>query len=168
MKKGVVLLNFARDGIIQHDALLEGLNNEKIHAYVCDFPHRNLLHPRVISLPHLGASTVEAEENCAVMIVNQVREFLEKGTITNSVNFPALEMPPNENATRLAISNKNIPNMVAQISSELALQKLNIISLLNKSRDEVAYTLIDVSGDVTDDLLQSIMKIAGVLQVRKL
>lgn len=168
MKKGVVLLNFARDGIIHHEALLTALNEEKIHAYVCDFPHKNLNHPRIISLPHLGASTVEAEENCAVMIVNQVRDFLETGTISNSVNFPSIEMSLNPGATRLAISNKNIPNMVAQISSLLASQKLNILSLLNKSRDEVAYTLIDVSGDVTDALLQNIMKIAGILQVRKI
>jgi D-3-phosphoglycerate dehydrogenase len=167
LKKGVILLNFARDGIIQHQALLDALNVEKVHAYVCDFPHKNLIsHPRVIALPHLGASTTEAEENCAVMIVKQVRNFLEEGTINNSVNFPSIEMPKNIDAKRIAISNKNIPNMVAQISSVLASQKLNIVSLLNKSRDDIAYTLIDVSGDLEDQLLQNIRKIEGVLQVR--
>lgn len=169
LKKGVILLNFARDGIIEHDALLDGLSIEDIRAYVCDFPHKKLLsHPRIIALPHLGASTVEAEENCAVLIVNQVKDFLENGSINNSVNFPSIEMPKNSDAIRIAISNKNIPNMVAQISSVLASQKLNILSLLNKSREDIAYTLIDVSGDVTQMTLENLAKIDGVLQVRKL
>lgn len=169
MKNGVVLLNFARDGLIDKDALLEALNHQKVSVYVNDFPCADFNnHASVISLPHLGASTKEAEENCAVMITKQVRDFLETGTISNSVNFPSIEMATNPGAIRLAISNVNIPNMVAQISSKLATAKLNIVSLMNKSRDDIAYTLIDVSADVNDDLMKNIAGIEGVLQVRKI
>lgn len=169
MKNGVVILNFARDGIIEKTALIEALNQHKVSAYVSDFPNVELNdHPGVISLPHLGASTKEAEENCAIMIVKQLRDFLESGTITNSVNFPAIEMPQNNNTVRLAIVNENIPNMVAQISAKLADVKLNIVSLLNKSRDEIAYTLIDVNEDMNDALLKEISGITGVIQVRKI
>lgn len=169
MKNGVVLLNFARDGLIDKNALLDALNQHKVSSYVNDFPSTDLNeHPRVISLPHLGASTKEAEENCAMMIAKQLRDFLESGTISNSVNFPSIEMTSNPGTTRLAISNVNIPNMVAQISSKLAMAKLNIVSLMNKSRDEIAYTLIDVSASVSDDLMKDLAAIAGVLQVRKM
>jgi D-3-phosphoglycerate dehydrogenase len=169
MKKGVVLLNFARDGLIAKDALFEALNQEKVSVYVNDFPCADLNnHPKVISLPHLGASTKEAEENCAVMIVKLMRDFLETGAISNSVNFPSIEMSANRGATRLAISNVNVPNMVAQVSSKLADAQLNIISLMNKSRDDIAYTLIDVSADIDDDLMKNIASIEGVLQVRKI
>jgi D-3-phosphoglycerate dehydrogenase / 2-oxoglutarate reductase len=120
----------------------------------------------VICLPHLGASTLEAEENCAIMIVKQVREFLENGTITYSVNFPSIEMPVNAGAVRLAIANQNIPNMVAQISAKLADAKLNIVSLLNKSREEIAFTLIDVNGEVSPVLFNELSTIKGVVQVR--
>lgn len=169
MKPNVVLLNFARDEIIDHHALAEALNANKVLAYVCDFPHAELKnHPRVISLPHLGASTKEAEENCAVMIVNQVREFLENGAIINSVNFPTVDVPPHNSEVRIAIVNANIPNMVAQISAKLAEAKLNIASLLNKSRDDIAYTLIDVNGTVNEAVLANIAKIEGVKQVRKI
>ncbi len=169
MKNGVVLLNFARDGLIAKDALVEALNQKKVSVYVNDFPCAELNnHPSVISLPHLGASTKEAEENCAVMIVKQMRDFLETGTISNSVNFPSIEMTKNSGTVRLAISNTNIPNMVAQISSKLANAKLNIVSLMNQSRDDIAYTLIDVSADVNDGLMKDIAGIKGVLQVRKI
>jgi len=168
MKKGVVLLNFSRDGIINHEALMDAIKHEKIYAYVSDFPTKTLNHSRIISLPHLGASTKEAEENCARMIVKQVRDFLEVGAITHSVNFPSIEMPLHQGVTRIAISNKNIPNMVAQMSALLASEKLNILSLLNKSRDDVAYTLIDVESDVNEILLKNIAEIEGVLQVRKI
>lgn len=168
MKDNVVLLNFARDEIIDHAALLEALNANRVLAYVCDFPHAELKnHPRVISLPHLGASTKEAEENCAVMIVNQVREFLENGAIINSVNFPTVDVPPKNSEGRIAIVNANVPNMVAQISAKLAEAKLNIASLLNKSRDDIAYTLIDVNGNVNAAVLNDIASIHGVKQVRK-
>jgi len=169
MKKGVVLLNFARDGIIDNKALTDALNEDHVFAYVNDFPLAELKnHPRVISLPHLGASTAEAEENCAVMIVKQVRDFLENGTIVNAVNFPTLEAPQNHVGIRLAIVNANVPNMVAQISSKLATAGLNIVSLLNKSKDSIAYTVIDIDTAVIDNVLKEIANIAGVIQVRKL
>lgn len=169
LKEGVVLMNFAREGIIDNHALLDALNHNKVYAYVTDFPTHELKnHPRVISLPHLGASTKEAEENCAVMITKQIRDFLENGTITYSVNFPSIEMPKNNGATRIAIANINIPNMVAQISAKLAQAGLNIVSLLNKSRGEIAYTLIDVNADVSAALLKELASIQGVVQVRRL
>lgn len=169
LKKNAVLLNFARDGIIDNDALLSALNANKIHAYVTDFPDVTLKnHPRVISLPHLGASTLEAEENCAVMIAKQVRDFLENGTITYSVNFPSLDMPTNDQCHRISIVNANVPNMVAQMSAKVAVDKQNIVSLLNKSRDDIAYTLIDVNHPVSDILLKEIASIEGVRQVRRI
>jgi D-3-phosphoglycerate dehydrogenase len=169
MKQGVVLLNFARDGIIDNTALAKALDEKKVFAYINDFPSADLKnHPRVISLPHLGASTKEAEDNCAVMIVKQMRDFLEQGIITNSVNFPTVESPILNSGTRIAIANANIPNMVAQISTQLADAKLNIVSLLNKSRAEIAYTLIDLDGAVDENLMQHIAGIKGVIQVRKI
>lgn len=169
MKPGIVLLNFSREGIIDNDALVEGLNDKKVFAYVTDFPSLPLKdHPRVISLPHLGASTQEAEENCAVMIVRQVRDFLEHGIITHSVNFPTVEIPPLNTKTRLTIVNANIPNMVAQISAKLADAKLNIVSLLNKSREEIAYTVFDLPGEINTSVLKQISEIEGVIQLRTL
>ncbi len=169
MKNNITLLNFARDGIIDNDALFHALNENKIHAYISDFPKATLKnHPRVLSFPHLGASTHEAEENCAIMIANQVRQFLENGTITHSVNFPAIEMQRNSASLRFAIVNMNVPNMVAQISTIFAKAGLNIIGLLNKSRDDIAYTLIDVNTAVTEAVLKEIAAIKGVIQVRQL
>lgn len=169
MKTGVVLLNFARDGIIDNAALAEAIKEKKVLAYVSDFPCAELKDfPQVISLPHLGASTREAEENCAVMISRQVRDFFERGSIVYSVNFPSIEMPGNKGAFRLAISNINVPNMVAQISSKLANAGMNILSLQNKSRDDIAYTLIDVNKEVSNELLKEISLIHGVVQARRL
>lgn len=169
LKKNAVILNFSREGIVDNNALIEALNEKKINSYICDFPNANLKqHPRVICLPHLGASTKEAEDNCAIMIVKQVRDYLENGSITYSVNFPAVDAPANYSGTRLTITNANIPNMVAQISTVLATAQLNIASLLNQSRDEIAYTVIDVEQAVNDTVLNEIAKIVGVLQVRKL
>jgi D-3-phosphoglycerate dehydrogenase len=169
MKKGVVLLNFARDGILDNHALAAALQTKKVLAYINDFPCAELKdHLNVISLPHLGASTKEAEDNCAIMIVKEIRDFLENGTIINSVNFPTLDAPPLTTGTRLAIANANIPNMVAQISAKLATAQLNIQSLLNKSRDNIAYTLVDIEGNVNDELIADISRIAGVIQTRKL
>lgn len=169
MKSGVVILNFAREGIIDNQALLEAMLENKVLAYVSDFPCAILRsHPRVISLPHLGASTKEAEENCAVMIVKQVRDYLENGAIMHSVNFPSVEVSPLYSGTRLAIVNANIPNMVAQISAKLAVAGLNITSLLNKSRDDIAYTLIDVNAEIQAIVLHEIASIQGVVQLRKL
>lgn len=169
LKKNVVILNFSREGIIDNQALLAALNEKKISYYICDFPNADLKdNPRVICLPHLGASTKEAEDNCAKMIVKQVRDYLETGIITHSVNFPSVDAPKNFSGTRLTIANANIPNMVAQMSTVLANAKLNISSLINQSRDEVAYTVIDVEQDVKDEVITELSKISGVLQVRKI
>ncbi len=165
-KKGMILLNFSREAIVDKAALLSALNDKHIAAYVCDFPCADLKnHPQVICLPHLGASTKEAEETCAIMAVKQLRSYLESGTIINSVNFPSAEMSFNK-GVRLAIANANIPNMVAQISTKLATAHLNIIDLLNKSRGEIAYTLVDVDEEINDSLLQELKGISGVIQVR--
>jgi D-3-phosphoglycerate dehydrogenase len=123
------------------------------------------MHPQIISLPHLGASTQEAEQTCAVMAVKQLRDFLEHGTINNSVNFPSVDLPC-DYQTRLTIVNLNVPNMVAQISSKIATARLNIVDLLNKSREQIAYTVIDVNGDVNERLLDDIRSIEGVVNVR--
>jgi D-3-phosphoglycerate dehydrogenase len=168
MKKGVTLLNFARDAIVDQEAVVEGLNSGKVHAYVCDFPSNQLKgNSRVIALPHLGASTKEAEDNCAVMVADQVRDFLENGNIVNSVNFPEVIMPRSE-GLRITIANANVPNMVGQISTAMANEKLNIIDMLNKSRGDLAFTLIDVDQSIPEAVLDKIRGIAGVLAVRVL
>ncbi len=166
MKKGVVILNFARDGIVDATAVSEAIDAGKVYAYVCDFPGKQLKgHARVIALPHIGASTAEAEDNCAIMVAEQLREYLENGTITNSVNFPEVQMPRGE-GYRIGIANANVPNMVGQISTVMAKAGLNILDLLNKSRGELAYTLADVDREVPEQVLEDIRKIAGVLNVR--
>ncbi len=148
-------------------AVLAALDAGQLHAYVCDFPTAALKdHPRVVTLPHLGASTGEAEENCAVMVAEQLRDFLENGNIRNSVNFPEAVLPRVPNTTRLAIANSNVPNMVGQISTCLAAARLNIADLLNKSRGEFAYTLIDADGAVGQDVVDQIAAIEGVLSAR--
>jgi D-3-phosphoglycerate dehydrogenase / 2-oxoglutarate reductase len=167
MKKGGVLLNFSRSGIVDDPAVVAALDAGRLHGYVCDFP-TNLLkdHPKVVTLPHLGASTGEAEENCAIMAADQVRDFLENGNIRNSVNYPEAVLARVPGGTRLAIANSNVPNMVGQISTCLADARINIADLLNKSRGEYAYTLIDVDGAISEDLLARIRAIAGVLSAR--
>ncbi len=168
VKPQTILLNFARDGIVDKSALQTALGEKRLLAYVCDFPCSQLKdHPQVISLPHLGASTKEAEETCAIMAARQVRDFLEQGVIVNSVNFPTVEMPLNK-AQRIAIVNANIPNMVAQISTKLADANLNIVDLVNKSRDEIAYTLIDIDGEADEKLIKSLAAIPHVVQVRRI
>jgi len=166
MKKGVVILNFARSGIVEDEAVAAAIKEGKVYAYVCDFPS-NLLktHERVITLPHLGASTVEAEDNCAIMVADQVRNYLEYGNIVNSVNFPEVVMPHTEGC-RIAIVNSNVPNMVGQISTTMAKAGLNIVDMLNKSRGELAYTLTDVDQPVPEAVLKEISHINGVLGVR--
>lgn len=168
LKKGVVLLNFARAGIVESQAVIEGVSSGRIRAYVCDFPSvafRGI--PQIIALPHLGASTDEAEENCAIMVADQVREFLENGTLVNSVNFPDVEMTRTE-GYRVAIANSNVPNMVGQISTAMAAAGLNIIDMINKSRQEIAYTLADVDQPVSEAVLDQLRAISGVLSVRAL
>jgi D-3-phosphoglycerate dehydrogenase len=168
MRSGAVLLNFAREGVVDNAAVIGALDASKLHAYVCDFPANALKgHPRVVALPHLGASTEEAEENCAVMVAEQLTDYLENGNILNSVNFPNVGMP-RESGFRLAISNANVPNMVGQISSLLATAGLNIHNMVNKSKGDIAYTLVDVDSDVTDAMIEQLSTIAGVLAVRYL
>ncbi|HEY6642914.1 phosphoglycerate dehydrogenase [Povalibacter sp.] len=168
LKEQGVILNFARAGIVDEAAVLESLNAGKLGAYICDFPS-NLLkdHAKVVALPHLGASTGEAEENCAVMVADTLRDFLENGNVRNSVNFPEAVLPRTPGATRVAVSNENVPNMVGQISTALASANLNIADLLNKSRGDLAYTLIDIDGAVPDDVVAKLRGIEGVLNVRK-
>jgi D-3-phosphoglycerate dehydrogenase len=168
MKQGAVLLNFSRDAIVDNDAVLAGLQTRHLRGYVCDFPAQKLqCQPGVVTLPHLGASTEEAEENCAVMVVDGLREYLEHGNITNTVNFPTLVMP-RESAHRLAIANANVPNMLGQISSTLARAGINIHTMMNKSRGEMAYTLVDTDSVVPPELITQISAIPGVLMVRNL
>jgi D-3-phosphoglycerate dehydrogenase len=166
LRKGAVLLNFSRDGIIDDDAVVTALDQGHIYAYCCDFPS-NLLkdHPRVITLPHLGASTKEAEENCAVMVAEEVRDYLENGNVTNSVNFPEINLPRN-GGYRMAIVNSNVPNMVGQISTDLASAGLNILDMLNRSRGNVAVTLIDIDQQCPEDTAKQLRDIDGVLSVR--
>ncbi len=162
-----MLLNFARGPIVDEPSLLHALETNQIRGYVCDFPTPTLnKRPRVVTLPHLGASTNEAEENCARMAADELRWYLEDGTIQNSVNFPDARLPRGEGTRRLAIANSNVPNMVGQISTMLAEAGLNISDLLNKSRGDLAYTLVDVEGTVPDGLLERIKGIDGVLSAR--
>ena len=167
MKSSAVLLNFARGPIVDEPALIEALEAGQLRGYVCDFPTPTLnKRPRVVTLPHLGASTNEAEENCARMAADELRWYLEEGTIQNSVNFPDARLSRAEGTSRLSISNSNVPNMVGQISTMLAEAGLNIADLLNKSRGDLAYTLVDVEGEVPDDLPAKIKGIEGVLSAR--
>ncbi len=167
LRKGGVVLNFARAPIVDSGAVLAALDGGQLRAYVCDFPSNALKsHPKVVALPHLGASTVEAEENCAIMVADTVREYLENGNIRHSVNYPEALLPRVAGTTRLAIANSNVPNMVGQISTCLASATLNIADLLNKSSGEYAYTLIDTDGAVSEELVARIRGIQGVLSAR--
>jgi len=167
MKKSGIVLNFARAPIVDDEAVIAALDSGRLHSYICDFPKNALKdHPKVVTLPHLGASTGEAEENCAVMVAEQVRDFLENGNIRNSVNYPEAVMPRAPNAPRLVIANSNVPNMVGQISTSLASARINIADLLNKSRGEYAYTLIDTDTAVSEGVLKQIRGISGVLSAR--
>ncbi len=166
MKKGAVLLNFSRSGIINDEAAVEALDSGQLYAYICDFPS-NLLkdHPRCVTLPHLGASTAEAEDNCAVMVADEIREYLENGNIANAVNFPSINLPRN-GGFRIAVVNSNVPNMVGQISTDLAEAGLNIVDMLNKSRENIAVTLLDTDKEPQKSTLDQIAAIEGVLAVR--
>ena len=168
MKPGAVILNFSRGGVVDDGAVLEALQERQLSRYVCDFPGPHLVgQPGVILLPHLGASTGEAEENCAVMVADQVRDYLLDGTVRNAVNLPDVELP-RESRWRMAIANANVPNMVGGITHELAVAGLNIATMTNKSRRDLAYTLLDVDSDVPDTVIRAIGDIEGVLMVRYL
>jgi len=167
-RAGAVLLNFSRDGVVDNAAVLASLDKKHLGMYVCDFPSAALHgHERVLALPHLGASTREAEENCAVMVAMQLRDFLDHGNIANAVNFPAVNMARESNF-RVAIANANVPNMLGQISTTMAQAGLNIHNMVNKSRGEMAYTLVDVESPVSEAVLAKLAAIAGVLSVRYL
>ncbi len=168
MNDNAILVNFARGGIVDDEAAIEALDSGKLHAYVTDFPTPELIaHPGVIALPHLGASTAEAEENCAIMVAENVKDYLENGNIRFSVNFPESRLPRLD-AWRITIANANVPNMVGQISTALADAELNIEDLLNKSIGDLAYTIVDVNGPVTDETMATIRGIDGVLTLRNL
>ena len=168
MKRHAVLLNFARDAIVDEAAVTEALASGHLKTYLCDFPSPRLAGVAgVVALPHLGASTVEAEENCAVMVADQVREFLEDGNIANAVNFPSVEMA-RESEHRIGIANANVPNMLGQISTTMAKSGLNIHNMVNKSRGEMAYTLVDVDSPVDQGVIDALATIDGVLSVRSI
>jgi D-3-phosphoglycerate dehydrogenase len=168
LRPGAVLLNFSREGIVNEAAVLSALASGQLAWYVCDFPSAALIgHERVVALPHLGASTSEAEENCAVMVAEQLRDYLENGNVANAVNFPAVAMD-RESAFRVAIANSNVPNMLGQISTTMARAGLNIHNMVNKSRGDMAYTLVDVDSAVGDAALDELRAIEGVLSVRYL
>ncbi|HEX7273034.1 MAG TPA: phosphoglycerate dehydrogenase [Casimicrobiaceae bacterium] len=168
MKADSALLNFARDAVVEEEAVIAALRSHGLKYYLCDFPTAKLIgEPGVVALPHLGASTEEAEGLCAVMVVDEVREFLENGTMTNAVNFPNVEMM-RESPFRVAIANANVPNMVGQISTRMAEAGLNIHNMVNKSRGEMAFTLVDVDSPVQKGVIRDIAAIEGVLSVRSI
>ena len=166
MKDGVVVLNFARDVLVDEDAMSKALESGKVKKYVTDFPNPKSVHMKnVLVLPHLGASTEESEDNCAVMAVQELMDYLENGNIKNSVNDPACDLG-DRSGTRLAIFNRNVPNMIGQFASTLAEAGINIPSMTNQSKGDLAYTLMDVEGDVTDAVLDKLMAIQGVFKIR--
>lgn len=165
-RNGLRLLNFARDEIVDIQAILAALNSGKLACYISDFPAPELIgHPRIILTPHIGASTREAEDNCAVMAAQQLRDFLENGNIRNSVNFPNLRLE-RSGKIRLAICNRNVPKMLGHILSFLADENINVVDMLNKSRQDIAYSLIDIETMPSDALLDKIRGIEGVVNVR--
>ncbi len=168
MNDGAVLVNFARGGIVDDGAAIAALDSGKLHSFVTDFPTPELIaHPKAVALPHLGASTAEAEENCAIMVAENVKDYLENGNIRFSVNFPQARIP-RLNAWRITLANANVPNMVGQVSTCIANSGLNIEDLLNKSVGEFAYTIVDVDKEPSKELLEEIGSIHGVLTLRNL
>lgn len=164
-----VLLNFARAGIVDEVAVIDALDSGRLRGYACDFPSQLVSrHPKVMALPHLGASTAEAEDNCAAMAAEQLKDFLETGQIQNSVNFPEARLPQSPGSTRIVVANHNVPNMVGRISTAIADAGLNIADLLNKSRGDLAVTLVDVDGAVPDEVVHKLRASEGVLSVRVL
>ena len=168
LPEGCVVINMSRDGIVDEEELIKSLDSGNVKYYVTDFPiDEKKNHERVIALPHLGASTSEAEDNCALMIAKQVKEYLENGNIINSVNFPDAKMP-RAGKERLAITHRNVPNMVRQITKAIAEEEANIVDMLNKSKGEFAYTLIDIEEKIPNSVIDNIKKVEGILKVRAL
>ena len=168
-KSGVRILNFARDGLVNEDELLQAIHAEKVSCYVTDFPTEKIVgKPGVVAIPHLGASTPESEDNCAVTAVRQLSSFLEHGTTANSVNFPDCHMEPSPEMNRLIVANRNVPGMVGKITTTLARYELNIEDLLNRHRGEVAYNIIDIGTNIPDEALEMIRSTDGVIFARRL
>ncbi|MDC1027054.1 phosphoglycerate dehydrogenase [Candidatus Thioglobus sp.] len=168
LPEGSVIINMSRDGIVDEEELIKALDSGKVKYYVTDFPINDKKnHERVIALPHLGASTSEAEDNCAVMVAKQIKDYLENGNIVNSVNFPDARMP-RAGEERLAITHKNIPNMVRQITKAIAEEEANILDMINKSRGDFAYTLIDLENEISNTAIENIQRVEGILTVRVL
>jgi D-3-phosphoglycerate dehydrogenase len=168
LPKKAILLNFSREEIVEHGAVLSALDSGQLATYVTDFPTRDIKqHPKAICLPHLGASTAEAEENSAIMVAENVKEFLENGNITHSVNFPETVLQRTR-PDRIAIPHRNVPNMVAQILSTLAAQNINIADLLNHSRGDISYTIVDLDGPASEETVRRIQSVDGILSVRVL
>lgn len=167
MRDNVTILNFSRGGIVNDEAVVEALDNGKVHAYVCDFPS-NLLkqHPKVVTLPHLGASTMEAEDNCAIMVADQIKDYLENGNISNSVNFPTIKMAKLPEQFRLTVAHDNIPHILSSVTNAIANAEINILDMLNKSLNDAAYTLIDTESELSESVIAEIEAIDGVLNVR--
>jgi D-3-phosphoglycerate dehydrogenase len=167
MKKGVVVLNFAREGIVDETAVVAAIDAGQVHAYISDFPtNATKNHKRCVTLPHLGASTAEAEDNCAVMVADQVRDYLENGNIRNAVNFPEV-IAPRHTAHRIACANANVPNMLGQISEAFGQAGINIHDMVNSSRGDLAYTVVDTDSAVPDAVLQHLASIKGVVMARR-
>ncbi|HHA19741.1 MAG TPA: 3-phosphoglycerate dehydrogenase [Methylophaga sp.] len=167
MRDNVTILNFSRGGIVNDEAVVAALDNGKVHAYVCDFPS-NLLkqHPKVVTLPHLGASTMEAEDNCAIMVADQIKDYLENGNISNSVNFPTIKMAKLPEQFRLTVAHDNIPHILSSVTNAIANAEINILDMLNKSLNDAAYTLIDTESELSESVIAEIEAIDGVLNVR--
>jgi D-3-phosphoglycerate dehydrogenase len=166
MKKGVVILNFAREGIVDDQAVVDAIDAGKVHSYVCDFPTNLTKNDRrCVTLPHLGASTAEAEDNCAIMVADQIRDFLENGNVRNAVNFPEVVVP-RRTGNRLICVNANVPNMLGQISDTFGRAGLNIHDMVNSSKGDMAYTLVDLDAAVSAAVVKKILAIKGVLMAR--
>ncbi len=166
IKPNAVLLNFARGELVDLPALLDALNSDRLHRYVCDFPaNATLGHPKVLQMPHIGASTAEAEENCAIMVADQLIDFLENGNIRNSVNFPQIELP-RSTPYRLTITNRNVPKVLGQITAIIAEHNINIVDMLNKSRDDVAYNIIDLAAQPDQAAVTALNAVEEVINLR--
>jgi D-3-phosphoglycerate dehydrogenase len=167
MKSTARVINMSRGGLINEDALMKALKEDKVAKYVTDFPNDKLIKAKnVVCLPHLGASTYESEENCAVMAVSQLKAYLEEGKITNSVNYPECHLERTEWTERITVFNKNVPHMISSLSSVLAKNDINIMEMVNKSKGDFAYNVIDFEGEISDDIINEIKDIKGIIKVR--